>query len=92
MRDLAAENVRQLNGRLNNWTVIACPNEGWARQVFGEPDVERLWDAVLTCLRLDEDDPVAAWRRHAAELGSRAHARSTRLASTRCTSTAAAPT
>ena len=25
---------------------VAYPNEGWARQVFGEPDVERLWQAV----------------------------------------------
>ena len=28
----------------------------------GEPDVERLWDAVATATRLDEPDPVAAWR------------------------------
>ena len=74
MRELANEGVRQLNGRLNNWTVIACPNEGWARQMFGEPDLERLWDAVLTCTRLDEDDPVAAWRNHAVELGRRVSA------------------
>src|SRR6202042_2343131 len=74
MRELAVENVRQLDGRLNNWTVVACPNEGWARQVFGEPDLERLWDAVLTCIRLDEDDPVAAWRDHAAKLVGRAGA------------------
>jgi aminopeptidase len=74
MRDLAAEGVRQLNGRLNNWTVIACPNEGWARQVFGEPDLERLWEAVITCVRLDQDDPVAAWREHAVSLEGRARA------------------
>ena len=74
MQELAGENVRQLNDRLNNWTVVSCPNEGWARQVFGEPDVERLWAAVLTCIRLDEDDPVAAWREHAARLESRARA------------------
>jgi aminopeptidase len=74
MREIAAENVRQLNGRLNNWTVVSCPNEGWARQIFGEPDLERLWSAVLTCIRLDEDDPVAAWRDHAAKLVARARA------------------
>ena len=27
------------------WTIVAYPNEGWARTVFGEPDVDRLWDA-----------------------------------------------
>ena len=36
------------------------------RQVFGEPDVERLWEAVAFCTRLDEADPVAAWREHMA--------------------------
>ena len=45
-----------------NWTGVAFPNEGWAEQMFGEPDVERLWEAVAFCTRLDEDDPVAAWR------------------------------
>ena len=39
------------------------------RTVFGEPDVERLWDAVATAVRLDEPDPVAAWREHIAKLG-----------------------
>jgi aminopeptidase len=55
-----------------NWTGIAYPNEGWAQQVFGEPDVDRLWEAVAFCTRLDEPDPVAAWREHMAHLESRA--------------------
>lgn len=55
-----------------NWTGVAYPNAGWATQVFGEPDVERLWEAVAFCTRLDEADPVAAWREHMARLESRA--------------------
>jgi aminopeptidase len=47
-----------------NWCGVGAPNEGWARQVFGEPDVERLWEKVAFCMRLDEPDPVAAWRDH----------------------------
>ena len=43
--------------------VLSYPNEGWAEAVFGEPDVERLWDAVARAVRLDEPDPVDAWRR-----------------------------
>jgi aminopeptidase len=74
MRELSVESMRQTNEQLNNWTVVSCPNEGWARQVFGEPDLERLWEAVLTCVRLDEDDPVAAWRDHVAMLDHRAKA------------------
>jgi len=54
------------------WTIIGYPNPGWAEAVFGEPDVERLWEAVAVATRLDEDDPVAAWRSHIAELKARA--------------------
>jgi len=43
------------------WTLVGCPVEGWARQVFGEPDVERLWEAVDQTVRLDLPDAVAAW-------------------------------
>jgi aminopeptidase len=69
---LAEENMRQISEQLNNWTVIACPNEGWATSVFGEPDVDRLWEAVGFCVRLNEDDPVQAWRDHVAKLRARA--------------------
>ncbi len=55
-----------------NWTIVAAPNEGWARAVFGEPDVERLWAAVATATRLDAPDPVAAWHEHVARLQERA--------------------
>jgi aminopeptidase len=54
-----------------NWCGVGGPNEGWARQVFGEPDVERLWEAVAFCMRLDEPDPVAAWREHLDRLDAR---------------------
>jgi len=56
------------------WTVVAAPNRGWAREIFGEPDVERLWEAVATAMRLDEADPVACWRERAAQLAARARA------------------
>jgi aminopeptidase len=56
------------------WTVVPAPNAGWAREVYGEPDVERLWDAVSTAMRLDEPDPVASWRARAAQLGARGRA------------------
>ena len=55
-----------------NWSGVAYPNEGWATKVFGEPDVERLWDAVAFCTRLNEPDPVAAWQQHVERLKSRA--------------------
>ena len=72
MRDLAERYLKAVNQRLLNWTIIASPNEGWANTVFGEPDVERLWDAVITATRLDEADPVEAWRSHIQRLVERA--------------------
>jgi aminopeptidase len=62
------------NRRLIQWSIVGYPNEGWATAVFGEPDVERLWDAVATATRLDEPDPVAAWLEHLDRLRERAAA------------------
>jgi aminopeptidase len=58
--------------RTTNWCGIAYPNAGWAERVLGEPDVERLWDLVAHAVRLDEPDPVAAWRAHIEGLAARA--------------------
>ena len=72
MKELADENMRQINEQLNNWTIIGVPNTGWASQMFGQPDVERLWELVEFCVRLDVDDPVEAWRDHVKRLERRA--------------------
>ena len=61
-------------GQQLRWTVVAAPNPGWAREIYGEPDVERLWQAVATAMRLDDDDPVASWRDRAADLAARGRA------------------
>ena len=71
MKEVAEATLKLTDG-LCNWSIVSFPNEGWARTVFGEPDVERLWQAVETAVRLDEDDPVVAWREHIARLTQRA--------------------
>ncbi len=60
--------------RRTPWAIISCPTERWAREVFGEPDVERLWQALAVTLRLDEPDPMAAWQDRVEELQARAGA------------------
>jgi aminopeptidase len=72
MQELTEIGLRQLRDNSVNWCVVAAPNEGWARQVFGEPDLERLWDLVAFAMRLDEPDPVAAWREYSDLLQERA--------------------
>ena len=63
--------MQQLGENSVNWCGVGAPGEAWARQVFGEPDLDRLWDTVAFCMRLDEPDPPAAWREHLARLAER---------------------
>jgi aminopeptidase len=55
-----------VNERTTNWAIVPYPTIGWARQVHPNlPDDEalsRLSEQILHVCRLDEDDPVAAWR------------------------------
>ena len=86
------EAARRENRRLIQWTIVGYPNEGWATAVFGEPDVERLWDAVD---RRDAPRRARPGRRVAdAHRPARASGRrcSTSAASTPSTSAARAPT
>jgi aminopeptidase len=62
-RDIAA------SGRVS-WTIVPGPTPGWAAQVFGEPDEERLWRALEKAMRLTDQDPVAAWQRRLEQLSS----------------------
>ena len=62
----------QVDRRSVNWTIVACPNEGWAQTIFGEPDVAKLWDAVARATRLYDEDPIRSWWHHVEALGERA--------------------
>jgi aminopeptidase len=69
--DLRGERRKLLDERVRAWVGIACATPAWAEQVYGEPDVERLWEAIAHVCRLDEADPVAAWQTHIANLEAR---------------------
>lgn len=64
--------VEAVNARKLPWTIVAYPTERWAREIFGEPDVDRLWLMVARVMRLDQDDPAAAWGARLDELDARA--------------------
>ncbi len=63
------ESGQVVNERTTNWTIAPCPTPAWAALVH--PDLPagealaRLEADVLHVLRLDEDDPIAAWRARA---------------------------
>ncbi|MDQ3677847.1 MAG: aminopeptidase [Actinomycetota bacterium] len=60
------ESSEVVNARTTNWTAVPCPSQPWAELVYPQlapqAALRRLWDQVLHICRLDEDDPVAAWR------------------------------
>jgi aminopeptidase len=73
-RDLLAARMRVILSGDITWTIVPFPTAGWAGEVLGEPDVDRLWDALAHAVRLDEADPVAAWESHLEELERRCDA------------------
>lgn len=58
-----------------NWSIAAYPSAPWAKQVFPdlpeEEAIEKLAEAIFAASRIDNNDPVAAWAKHNAELQSR---------------------
>src|SRR5262249_58020231 len=63
-----------INKRLVNWTMMPFPAQQWAEIVYPELDGEtalaRLTEELTHVCRLDEDDPVAAWRERRTTLHS----------------------
>jgi leucyl aminopeptidase (aminopeptidase T) len=59
-----------------NWTIVPGVTGAWANLVY--PDLEepaaldRLWEQISRVCRLDEADPVGAWRARAHELAANA--------------------
>ncbi|MDF2633992.1 MAG: peptidase aminopeptidase [Pelosinus sp.] len=58
----------RLMSNKNSWCVVSIPTKSWAKKVFSdlseEEAVEKLWEAILKTVRVDTDDPVAAWEEH----------------------------
>lgn len=56
------------------WCIAAVPGKEWAKKIY--PDlsdadaVEKLWEDILLCSRVD-DDPIKAWEEHNANLAKR---------------------
>ncbi|WP_312203056.1 aminopeptidase [Anaerospora hongkongensis] len=52
----------------NVWSIASMPTKAWAKKVFPklaeEEAVEELGKAICKTVRADQDDPVAAWKKH----------------------------
>jgi aminopeptidase len=66
------ESLKVVGDRTTNWTIGPAPTAGWARRIRPDgPEDEALsglWSDVVHVLRLDEPDPIAAWRARQEEL------------------------
>lgn len=54
------------------WCVASVPSKAWASSVFPElPEgeaLERLWESVFEATRVQEEDPLQAWKDHDSKL------------------------
>lgn len=71
-RKAASISSREFSSRLmsneNAWSIVSIPTAGWAKKVFPnlseEEAIAKLWDAIFKIVRVDSEDPVAAWEEH----------------------------
>ncbi|WHX47089.1 aminopeptidase [Paenibacillus woosongensis] len=58
------------------WSIVAVPSKAWAAKVFPnlpeDQQVPALWEAIFRTVRVDQPDPVAAWKEHIANLSQKA--------------------
>jgi aminopeptidase len=76
------ESLQVTGDRTTNWCIVPAPTHAWASAVFPDLDAgaayDRLWEQVSHVMRLDEQDPVAAWEERIAflnDVAARLHAR-----------------
>lgn len=67
------EQSRAIQANKVSWNVAAAAGREWAALVFPElktsdQQVDALWDTIFKLNRIYEDDPIAAWDAHEAEL------------------------
>ncbi|WP_150271702.1 aminopeptidase [Paenibacillus tepidiphilus] len=65
-----------------SWSVIAIPTQAWADKVFPdlpeEQRIDTLWEAIFHTVRLDSEDPIAAWQTHLDTLEAKANVLNTK--------------
>ena len=67
-----SETLKVVDDRSVAWTISPFPTDAWAQVVFPELEptaaLEALWSDLELICRLDEPDPVEAWRRRIDEI------------------------
>lgn len=64
----------QLTGDVS-WLIAGVPTLAWAKTVFPEKNdaeaVDALWDAIFKTVRVDQENPIAAWEDHVKNLNEK---------------------
>jgi len=67
--------LEKITGFDINWNIVSYPNTAWAKLVFPDlPEdeaVHKLAEAIFAASRVNNDDPIAAWAEHNANLKKR---------------------
>ncbi|MBP2628850.1 MAG: peptidase aminopeptidase [Firmicutes bacterium] len=67
--NLALQEYRErIMNHQNAWCIASIPTKSWAKKVFSDLSedqaVEELWEAIFKTVRVDTENPVAAWDYH----------------------------
>jgi aminopeptidase len=58
-----------------NWCAVSSPTAEWASKIFPahtqEEAIHKLWEAIFQTCRIDQPDPIVAWRDHLTDLKKR---------------------
>ena len=59
----------------SKWSIVSVPTVSWSKKVFPgvseEEAVEKMWEAIFKCTRVDQEDPIEAWNKHNKDLKTR---------------------
>lgn len=58
-----------------SWSIVAVPSNAWAAKVYPNlpesEQIDALWEAIFRTVRIDQPDPIQAWREHIANLNAK---------------------
>lgn len=77
MRASVLKKYRDAIDGKHQWVIAAAASPAWAKKVFPDLEeaeaVEKLWDAIFSCVYLSEDsDPEAIWAAHTEKMTEKA--------------------
>ncbi|MGL4403781.1 MAG: aminopeptidase [Fusobacteriaceae bacterium] len=74
-RKALKEHYDRVMSNKNRWSILSIPTKTWSESVFPELDTDeamkKMWGAIFSVVRVDQKNPVDAWREHNENLHSR---------------------